>query len=87
MNIDDVTVIHDGTYVAVLLCALGEGEEAVQLGKERSIFLNWGDELGKCRDELVEELCLEGKDALLCTHDFLLVRSLPLSETISKSEL
>ena len=73
VDVDDIAVVHDGTDVAVLLCALGEGQEAIKLCQERCILLNWSDVLGKRRNEFVEELCLEGKDAFLGPHDFVFV--------------
>ena len=71
--VDGVAVVHDGAYVSVLLCALGKGEEAVELCQEGGIVLDGGDEGGEGCDELVEEHGLEAEDAFLGTHYLVLV--------------
>ena len=73
VDVYHVALIDDGTDVAILLRALGEGQQTVELSKERRILLYGSDVGRKGDDELVEELCLEAEDAFLCAHYLVLV--------------
>ena len=66
-------VVDHRAHVVVVFGHLGKAHKAVELGDEVGVDLYLGDELLHGRDELGEELLLEGENLLVGTQNLLLV--------------
>ena len=72
-DIDDEAIIDDGAGVALCDRYLGERTEAVQLGDDAGILLQWADEAREAYKKLAIKTSFEAGDTLFGAEDLLLV--------------
>ena len=72
-DIDDEAIIDDGAGVALRDGYLGKRTEAVQLGNDAGILLQWADEARETYKKLAIETSFEAGDTLFGAEDLLLV--------------
>ena len=73
VNVEHVSVVHDGAHIAVVFRHLGKGEQAVDMRQNVGIDLYLRDELLHGYDEFREETGLQLQYFLIGTQYFFLV--------------